>query len=397
MVSLDNLLPDTVSVDTPTTATVITITDNDSATLSMADVSVNEGDSTATVTVNLDIDVQGGFTVDASTADGTATVVDLDYTAVTSETLSFNGDAGDTTFTVEIIGDDVGEDTETLTVSLASLTGTDATVELPGMATVTITDVIDNNAVLTMTDATVDEDAGTATVTVTMKGTVAAGFTVDASITGGTATAGEDYTDVTSELSFTGTTTGETQEFMVVITDDEVFEGDETLTISLDNLQITTTGLSVGLPVAATITITDDDDATLTMEAVTVAEGAGTATVTVSLDNAVQGGFTVDASTTDGTATAGQDYSAITSETLTFIGDAGEFQTFTVDITEDEVVEGDETLTVSLANPQDTSVMVTLPVVATITVTDDDSGHADHGGRYRGRRCRHGHHHRKFG
>ena len=64
----------------------------------------------------------------------------------------------------------------------------------------------------------------------------------------------------------------------------------------------------VALPLPAdvpTITITDNDGAMLTMADVTVAEGADMATVTVSLDNEVQGGFTVDASTTDdGTATA---------------------------------------------------------------------------------------------
>ena len=68
------------------------------------------------------------------------------------------------------------------------------------------------------------------------------------------------------------------------------------------------------------------------MAAVTVDEGVGMATITVSLDNAVQGGFTVDASTTDDTATTA-DYTTLTNETIEFMGTAGETQTFTVIIT----------------------------------------------------------------
>ena len=57
-----------------------------------------------------------------------------------------------------------------------------------------------------------------------------------------------------------------------------------------------------------------------------VGEEAGTVTVTAVLDIAVSGGFTVDASTADGTtngATAGSDYTMVSGETLTFSRDGG--------------------------------------------------------------------------
>jgi len=61
------------------------------------------------------------------------------------------------------------------------------------------------------------------------------------------------------------------------------------------------------------------------------AEDGGAITVTATLDVAVAGGFTVDVTTADGTATIGDsDYSAVISFPLTFVGNSGETQTFTI-------------------------------------------------------------------
>ena len=156
---------------------------------------------------------------------------------------------------------------------------------------------------------------------------------------------------------------------MVIITEDEIVEGDETLTVMLDNLPDTT---MVGITATATVTITDNDLNTLSMDDVIVGEGDGTATVTVRLNNTVVAGFTVDASTIDGTATAGEDYTAVTSQTLTFAGTADETQTFMVNITDDEIAEGDETLTVMLDNLTGTT-LVGITATATVTITDNDN------------------------
>ena len=58
----------------------------------------------------------------------------------------------------------------------------------------------------------------------------------------------------------------------------------------------------------------------------------------------------MDVSTADGTATlADSDYTAVTGQTLTFVGTPGELQTFTVTPTGDTTVEADETLSVSMS------------------------------------------------
>ena len=67
------------------------------------------------------------------------------------------------------------------------------------------------------------------------------------------------------------------------------------------------------------------------------------------LDNAVQGGFTVDAMIGGGGATADVDYRADSMQTLTFGGTA-ESQILTVTIIDDSDAEDAETLMVSLGN-----------------------------------------------
>ncbi len=123
-----------------------------------------------------------------------------------------------------------------------------------------------------------------------------------------------------------------------------------------------------------TITVAVNDSGTLTVEDVTVAEGGGL-TFTVKLDNAVQGGFTVDVALADVTATGGVaplvfpvDYNNLVAR-LNFNGTAGETRQFTVATLDDAVIEGTETFTVSLSasNP-----LIDDRDNATGTITDND-------------------------
>ncbi|MEK6151612.1 Calx-beta domain-containing protein [Flavobacteriaceae bacterium 3-367] len=87
--------------------------------------------------------------------------------------------------------------------------------------------------ILTIADVAVDEDAGTATFTVTHTSASAAGaFTVNYTTSDGTATAGSDYTLTTGTLNFSGTT-GDTEQITVPILTDLIVEGDETFTVQL--------------------------------------------------------------------------------------------------------------------------------------------------------------------
>ena len=370
-VSQGNLAATSLGVVITDGATV-TINNDDDAAVTIADISGNENDGPITVTATLDNAVQGGFTVDVNTADGTATIADSDYTAVTGQTLTFAGTAGETqTFTVTPTGDTELEANETVTVSQSNLAATSLGVVITDGATVTITN--DDAASVTIANVSGNENGGTITVTATLNGAIAGGFTVDVNTADGTATTGDnDYTAVTSQtLTFAGTV-GETQTFTVTPTGDTGLEADETLTVSLSNLA--NAALPVNITDSATVTITNDDAAAVTIADISGNENDGAITVTATLDNAVQGGFTVDVNTADGTATiTDSDYTAVTSETLTFAGTAGETQTFTVTPTGDTKLEADETVTVSQGNLAATSLGVVITDGATVTITNDDA------------------------
>ena len=111
----------------------------------------------------------------------------------------------------------------------------------------------------------------------------------------------------------------------------------------------------------------------MTIADVSVAEANDntTATITLTLDKAVSGGFTVDVSTTDVTATAGSDYVALSSQTVTFAGTAAESENVTITIIGDLVAESTETFTVSMSNASKDN--ITISDTATVTVTDNDT------------------------
>ena len=120
-------------------------------------------------------------------------------------------------------------------------------------------------------------------------------------------------------------------------------------------------------------TITDNDSASVGIDDVTVDEADGTATFTVALTGEVQGGFSVDAATADDTATAGSDYTAAT-QTLNFAGTNGETQTFTVNITDDAVLEGTEQFFANLSNATDGVTIADGQGIGTITDNDSRLG-----------------------
>jgi uncharacterized repeat protein (TIGR01451 family) len=100
-----------------------------------------------------------------------------------------------------------------------------------------------------------------------------------------------------------------------------------------------------------------------------VSEGAGSVTITVNRTGGTDCSVTVDFATSNGTASAGLDYSA-TSGTLTF-GPGVTSQTFVVPITDDIFDETDETFTVTISNAGGGATLAA-PTSATVTITDND-------------------------
>jgi hypothetical protein len=182
--------------------------------------------------------------------------------------------------------------------------------------------------------------------------------TVHWAATDGTAQAGSDYgtrgsaTPPSGTLTFPagGTpTTVRTKTFTIPILQDSLLEDAESVNLTLSAPGGATL---IGARTTATLFITDDDIGgaiQFSAATYTVLEGAGTATITVTRTGGSGDGATVDFATSDGSATAGADYTA-TSGTLTFA--AGQTtRTFTIPIADDASVDGVETVNLTLSNP----------------------------------------------
>ena len=337
--------------------------------LTIVDAAVDEDTGTADVTVTLAGFNDAGATVEVSTADGTATA-GTDYTAVTPLPLTWlAGDTGDKTVTVTISPDTVFEAAETVDVSLANEAG--ATVTRRN-ATLTIQND-DPVPTLRVDAANVQEgNAGDtiAQVSVTMTGQSYLPISANLStISGGTAVVGDgssgthDYRSTNNApLAWSALETG-AKTANVTVYGDTVLEEDETVRLEITGESNATVTTRQGW-----LTIQNDEPG-ISILGAAVDENTGSADVTVSLVGPNPGGATVEVSTADGTATAGTDYTAVTSQLLTWGPGVTGNQTVPVTISPDTMFELDETLTVSLANE------TSLPVSRrsdTVTIQNDD-------------------------
>ena len=236
------------------------------------------------------------------------------------------------------------------------LTSSDATVP-----TDPATGLIEDNNLepdLSVSDPQVVEGVGNITFTVTLGAVSGKEVTVNYATTDGTAEAGKDYTAKSGSLTFDA---GETSQTVVVtVRNDQVSEDDETFKLVLSNPDNATADFDSG---TATIVDNDGEPGLRVNDPPTARESSRTVRFTVTLEPVSSSTVTVDYTTVDGTAVAGDDYTTA-SDTLTF--DPGDkTQTVDVVILSDSVAEDDETFTLVLSSPNPTDVDL-----------DDDTGEA---------------------
>ena len=99
-------------------------------------------------------------------------------------------------------------------------------------------------------------------------------------------------------------------------------------------------------------------------------ESAGIATLTVRRTGGTDGAVSVDYSVAGGTATEGQDYQLSTG-TLSWANGDGAIKTIQIPIFDDAIVEGSETVVVTLSNPLGGAALGG-PSTATLTIADND-------------------------
>ncbi|MGI9250262.1 MAG: Calx-beta domain-containing protein, partial [Pseudohongiellaceae bacterium] len=228
---------------------------------------------------------------------------------------------------------------------------------------------------------TVDEDSATVEFTVMLSSPPASTghtVTVDYATADDAAIAGSDYTAASGTLTFAGSEISKT--VTVTILNDTAYENpNEQFQIELSNPQPTSGNQLLGTGMAD-VDIVDDDQITLSIAPATdkasVAEAPGaTLAYEVSFPSSgatqVQNNLALNYTVT-GNATSNTDYTA-PSGSLTFSSSDGTNQTVLVTLLDDDIVEGGETVILTLGLPtQPRITLATGSSSATGTITDDE-------------------------
>ncbi len=200
---------------------------------------------------------------------------------------------------------------------------------------------------LAIGDMTILEgNAGThnAVVSVTVSEPHGNAVTVNYSTANGTASAGSDYRAVSGKLTFA---LGEmSKSILIPVIGDRVPEADKTFFVELSNAKGAKIAKGEGI-----ITIVDDEPR-ISINDVSQLEGNSGMTLftfTVSLSAPYDLPVTINYTTTDGSASAGSDYTAASGTLIFAPGQTS--QTITVGVTGDRLPEPDKTFVVSLSTP----------------------------------------------
>jgi len=356
--------------------------------------------SSAVIRVERSNGESGAVTVHYATSDGTATA-GQDYTAA-SGTLSWaSGDESDRTFTIPLAADGVSEGVETVHLTLSAPTG-GATIDSErGTSDLRILASGGtgggggggggNNGgdagelKFDQSYFQVLENGRQAVITVERSHGERGAVTVQYATSDGTATAGQDYTATSGTLSWADGDESR-KVILVPVRDDAVAEGTETVQLALSN---PTGGAALDdeRPTAVLAILEggrsgDDDEngddgsrpGTIKFDERTfqAIEGAGLARITVERSGGERGVVSVRYQTADGSARAGEDYSA-TSGILTWANGDGANKVVTVPISDDSASEGNESVLLSLSDPTGGATVDSLRGEATLNILDDDA------------------------
>ena len=379
----------------------ITITTTDPGTIRLVPpgtFSILEDAGPASIAIERTGGSVGSVSVQVDTSDGTATLADNDYMAVTATTITWaDGVSGQQTVPVTITPDSVVEPDETVTITLSNATGTTLdNLQATEVGTLTIVndDLSPGTLEFSAANYSVSENGGLATITVNRVNGADGPVSVDVASADGTAQSTEpdnsnglrDYEPLVATTLVWGDQISTPQTFDVTINDDAFQESDETLTLLLSN---TTGGASIAGSNPATLTILDNDAPTILQfdsSSYVFNEAAGTVSLNVvrtgNLAEAVSISFyTIDA----GAETTGIDNSAglrdveplvSGAQTVSWGSGVGGVQTLTLTINEDTVDELDSenfTVTLDIASKVGSTVTLGTNASTDVTITDNDS------------------------
>ncbi len=281
-----------------------------------------------------------------------------DYTADSGTLTWADGNGDDKTVVIDITDDTDCESAEDFKVVLSSPTG-DATI---GNDTETITILANDTSAgaigLTAATASVDENGGSITLTVSRTGGSDGAVSIDYATADSTATAGADYSSASGTLTWADGNADD-QAIEISITDDADSEGSEAFTFNLSNVS----GGAVYGTRTVTVTIIDDESVSGEIDVVdsvdfgsTYVEG-GIAVRSITISNTGTGILTLPSVPSLGGSDAAE--FAITAEPALSIAVDG---STTIEIAFDPSSEGSKsaTLTIESDDPENGTVVLYL-------------------------------------
>ena len=325
----------------------------------------NQGASGKEVSVDW---VARDYAASANTGDAGKARAGSDYVAG-SGTLTFPPGVGRLTVQVELLDDAIGENTERFSFRLDDLVNAE---QYDSFAYGEILDDGDTGAedpdapTLSAADASVAEGIGTARVRVQMSRATDDDVSFDWATADNAPTASaEADKDYTSAHGTATIAAGQLSTLIdIPITQDLIYETDETFTVTLSN----PVDASLGSDASATVTILDDDRRpSLSVRDASVDEESGPLRFTVERAGASAVAVSAQWATADGTATSPADFTG--ADGAVTIGPGETTATISVTLVPDNVDESDENLQVTLSSPVDSTI---LRGQATGTILDND-------------------------
>ncbi len=354
----------------PNTAT-LTIVDNVSApgnfTFASNSFSIADGNTNAIITVIRTNGSVGQVSVNYAANGGTATLADY---VPTNGSLTFLDGQTSKTFSVPIVKDTnlTGSVTVNLTLSIPSANSGTGIVGV-NPATLIIND---NNLNVSFAQAgySVDEKNGVVIVGVNRFGNTNGTIQVNYSTSDGTAFNGVNYTTTTNTLTFLP---GQTfQSFQIPISYDPQITGNLVFYVTL--YPQAGSGVQAITPSTATVTVLDDDvGLALATSTASIVKANTNAVISVLRTGSEAGTVSVNYTANTGSAAPNVEYVPVTG-VLTFLSGQAS-NSFVVPIINDNQIDGDQTVNISLSNPTNGAILLT-PALEVLTIVDNQTAFA---------------------
>ncbi len=364
----------TVGIESPTEATIgintgtfYIMNDDSLPNLSInTPASVLEGSA---LTFNVSLSAMSSSTVTVNYTIAHVTTNDADFqTPPSGGTLTFIAGQTLKTITYNTFDDAIYEPDQTFTVTLSSPVNAGISTSI-GTGTITSDEAMPTISLSAGPSVT---EGSNAVFTINMNRQSDVPINFDYATSSITAVSPGDFTSTSGTATILALATSKT--ITVATIDDSIDEPDETFSLSISN------PVNAFIGTSSSVATLQDNDPTPSFSIASngvVTEGSPSL-FTITLSAPSQQKFTVDYSTTSGTATAGSDFNSASSVTVTFNpGDTTKVISITT--IDDVAIEGDETFTVTLSNPLNTTLSggSGVPALTTSsavgTINDNDS------------------------